>query len=89
MADRYRLKDGRVFNRAFVVNVTEHCNLRCRSCAHLSPVLPKHFVDPGSLCSDLTALSKSYRVNVLKILGGEPLLHPDLPEVLLAARESQ
>jgi organic radical activating enzyme len=89
LGDRYRLKNGRVFNRACEINVTEHCNLRCRSCRHLSPVLPKYFVDPGSLCSDLTALSKSYRVNVLKILGGEPLLHPDLPEVLLAARESQ
>jgi organic radical activating enzyme len=89
LADRYRVKDGRVLNRAFVVNVTEHCNLRCRSCAHLSPVLPKHFVDPGALCSDLTALSQSYHVSVLKILGGEPLLHPDLPDVLLAARGSQ
>jgi organic radical activating enzyme len=89
LGDRYRLKDGRVLNRACVINVVEHCNLRCRACAHLSPVLPKHFVDPGALCSDLTALSKSYRVNVLKILGGEPLLHPDLPDILLAARTSQ
>jgi hypothetical protein len=52
-------------------------------------VLPKHFVDPGALCSDLTVLAKSYHVNVLKILGGEPLLHPDLLDILLAARASQ
>jgi organic radical activating enzyme len=89
LGDRYRLKDGRVLNRACEVNVVEHCNLRCRSCAHLSPVLPKYFIDPGALCSDLTALSRSYHVNVLKILGGEPLLHPDLLDVLLAARKSQ
>jgi len=89
VGDRYRLKDGRVLNRACVINVVEHCNLRCRSCAHLSPVLPKHFVDPGDLCADLTALSKSYHVGILKILGGEPLLHPDLLGILLAARQSQ
>jgi hypothetical protein len=52
-------------------------------------VLPKHFVDPGALCSDLTALARSYHANVLKILGGEPLLHPGLLEIMMAARESQ
>jgi organic radical activating enzyme len=89
LGDRYRFKDGRVLNRICEVNVVEHCNLRCRTCAHLSPVLPKHFVDPDALCSDLTALARSYHAHVLKILGGEPLLHPNLLEVMLAARESQ
>jgi organic radical activating enzyme len=88
LRDRYRLKDGRVFNRTCVVNIVEHCNLRCRSCSHLSPVLPRHFVDPAALCSDLSALAGSYRANILKILGGEPLLHPDLLEVITAARRS-
>lgn len=89
MGDKYRLKDGRILTRTCEVNVTEHCNLRCRSCTHLSPVLPKHFVDPGALNSDLTALAGSYHATVLKILGGEPLLHPNLLDVITAARESQ
>jgi organic radical activating enzyme len=89
LGDRYRLKDGRVLNRTCEVNIVEHCNLKCRSCTHLSPVLPKHFVDPGALCSDLTALARSYHANVLKILGGEPLLHPNLLDIIMAARESQ
>jgi organic radical activating enzyme len=89
VGDRYRLKDGRILNRTCEVNIVEHCNLRCRSCTHLSPVLPKHFVDPGALSSDLTTLARSYRANVLKILGGEPLLHPNLLDVIMAARESQ
>jgi len=89
LGDRYRLKDGRILNRTCEVNIVEHCNLRCRSCTHLSPVLPKHFVDPGALSSDLTTLARSYHANVLKILGGEPLLHPNLLDVIMAARESQ
>jgi organic radical activating enzyme len=89
LGDRYRLKDGRILNRTCEVNIVEHCNLRCRSCTHLSPVLPKHFVDPGALSSDLTALGRSYHATVLKILGGEPLLHPNLLDVIMAARESQ
>jgi organic radical activating enzyme len=88
LGDRYRLKGGRVFNRACEVNIVEHCNLRCRSCAHLSPALSKHFVDPGALSSDLTALAGSYHVKVLRLLGGEPLLHPDLLDIMAAARES-
>jgi organic radical activating enzyme len=88
LGDRYRLKGGRVFNRACEVNIVEHCNLRCRSCAHLSPALPRHFVDLGALSSDLTALARSYRAKVLRLLGGEPLLHPDLLEIMTAARES-
>jgi GTP 3',8-cyclase len=52
-------------------------------------VLPKYFVEPGGLLSDLTALAKGYHVKVLKLLGGEPLLHPSLVDVILAARESQ
>jgi hypothetical protein len=55
----------------------------------LSPALPKHFVDPGDLSSDLTTLARSYHSNVLKILGGEPLLHPDLLGVMTAARDSR
>jgi organic radical activating enzyme len=89
LSDRYRLKDGRVLNRTCEVNIVEHCNLRCRSCTHLSPVLPKYFVDPDALRLELTALARSYHANVLKILGGEPLLHPNLVDVMMAARESQ
>ena len=89
LGDRYRIKEGRILNRTCEINIVEHCNLRCRACTHLSPVLPKHFVDPGALCADLTALARSYHADVLKILGGEPLLHPNLPDVMRAARESQ
>src|SRR5262249_58572664 len=69
-------------------HIAEHCNLRCRSCAHLSPALPKHFVDPDALASDLTALARSYQVTVLRLLGGEPLLHPNLLDIMMAVRES-
>jgi GTP 3',8-cyclase len=89
LGDRYRLKGGRILNHSCEVNVVDHCNLRCRSCAHLSPVLPKYFVEPNGLLSDLAALAKSYHVKVLKLLGGEPLLHPSLVDVIVAARESQ
>jgi organic radical activating enzyme len=88
LGDRYRVRGGRIFNRLCEVNVVDHCNLRCRACAHLSPVLPKHFVDVDALSSDLTTLSRSYHAQVLRILGGEPLLHPDLVDIVAVARRS-
>jgi hypothetical protein len=54
----------------------------------MSPVLPKHFVDPGALSSDLTALARSYHAKTLRLLGGEPLMHPNIVDVMMAARES-
>ena len=89
MSDRYRIKNGRILNRSCEINVVDHCNLRCRSCTHLSPVLPKRSIDPDALCRDLTAMATSYYVKVLKLLGGEPLLHPSIVDVIAAARQAQ
>lgn len=87
--DRYRVVDGRILNRRCEINVAEHCNLSCRACSHLSPVNPKTFVDPDVVARDLTALSRSYHAKVVRLLGGEPLLHPDLLAVIHAARRSR
>lgn len=86
--DRYRIIDGRIVNRRCEVNVAEHCNLSCRACSHLSPVNPKSFVDPDTVARDLTALARSYHAKFVRLLGGEPLLHPDLAAVIEAVRRS-
>jgi organic radical activating enzyme len=86
--DRYRVVDGRILNRRCEINVAEHCNLSCRGCSHLSPVNSKSFVDPHVVARDLNALSRSYHAKVVRLLGGEPLLHPDLPAVIDVVRRS-
>lgn len=70
------------------LNVVYHCNLSCRACSHLSPTFAKYFVDPKKVLDDLSILGKYYKANYLKIMGGEPLLHPDLIEVIDAVRSS-
>lgn len=75
-------------NEACEINVAEHCNLRCRGCSHMSPVLPKAFVTPDDVYRDLRMLAPHYQVEHVRLLGGEPLLHPDLPAVVSAVRES-
>lgn len=67
-------------------NIVEHCNLRCSHCDHAAPLFDKTFIDPNEFHRDLTALVGVMRVGELKILGGEPLLHPRLLDFLEIGR---
>ncbi len=70
------------------ISVAHHCNLACRACSHLSPILPKQFVDLDVLRADLTTLATVYHAEEARLLGGEPLLHPDLEAVIAVVRAS-
>jgi len=83
------LRDGKVFNpEGLEINATLHCNMRCTSCSHLSPMFRRESVDPAELAAQLSLLSRTYHASFVKILGGEPLLHPDLLGVIAAIRDS-
>lgn len=73
---------------ALEINAVEHCNLSCSGCSHLSPLMPRRVVDPDDVARDLAALAGCYRAGTVKVVGGEPLLHPDLPALLRAIRAS-
>jgi hypothetical protein len=82
-------QDGLIHSEAIEINAVQGCNLSCRACSHTSPVLsPRAVVDPESVRRDLTLLARSYRCEHVRILGGEPLLHPDLPGLVAAIRAS-
>lgn len=69
--------------------VADHCNLSCRSCNHASPVMEKWFAKPETIFKDYSILAKYYRPRFVKVLGGEPLLHKNLIEILNAIRVSK
>jgi len=69
-------------------NVVEHCNLRCRGCDHGSPLLEKRFVAVEDFARDLQALARVLHVKELRLVGGEPLMHPRLLDFLRVGRES-
>ncbi len=70
------------------VIVADHCNLACRQCNHGSPGVPKWLADPAEVGRDLAILAKVYRPRMIKMIGGEPLLHPDLAGLVAAIRAS-
>ena len=67
-------------------NLTEHCNLSCYLCDHASPLLPKKFAVVEEFVRDLEALSQVFHSTQLRIVGGEPTLHPELLRFLSEAR---
>jgi hypothetical protein len=78
--------DDRVRVEAFELHAAEHCNLRCANCCNLSPLVPRRFLTVAEVESICATLAPSLHADVVKIMGGEPLLHPELPAILRALR---
>jgi len=70
------------------VHVTEHCNLNCKGCNHFSSIAEEGFLEPAQFEKDLARLAElSKNYFSIKILGGEPLLHPQITDFFDIARK--
>lgn len=81
-------QNSKLFAPRCEINVVSHCNMACRSCSHLSPVTPKSFIQVSSVERDVDILTKYYHVKHVLLLGGEPLLHPELSDIAHVIRAS-
>ena len=72
----------------FVLNILDHCNLRCKGCDHFAAIAEKRFVSLDDIKKDLAQMSKILDGDVARIgvMGGEPLLHLQLKEILIYTR---
>lgn len=70
------------------VIVTEHCNIACRQCNHASPIMPKWNASVAKLEKTFGILSGNYRCERLRLIGGEPMLHRDIVEIMDIAKKS-
>lgn len=68
------------------VNIVDHCNLNCSGCTHFSTIAPKNFIDINGFRNDIKEISNKINLQRFRILGGEPLLHPD---IILFLQESR
>ena len=73
---------------ALEVHAVQHCNLRCLGCAQLSPLLPRGYESPDTLEMALRNLALHLVCEKLQILGGEPLLHPQIVDILSVSARS-
>jgi len=75
------------------LQLVDHCNLNCAFCTHYSPIAPKNFkniiefeqeiISIKKLLDNRTVQSKF----ILALMGGEPLLHPNIEEICKIARK--
>lgn len=73
----------------FQTHLVEHCNLKCRGCYHFSPLAKEKYLDLEEYKSDLQRLSELFhgRAEEILLLGGEPLLHPQINSFLEISRK--
>ena len=64
------------------LNCVTHCNFRCTSCSHASPLAPPWSMPLEMIEHDLTVLKSVLHPRSINIVGGEPTLHKEIVEVL-------
>lgn len=85
--DRHVTKRPPVLHR-LVVHLTDHCNLNCAGCTHFSNISPKYFADTAEFARDMQRLSTLFSsITEIYLLGGEPLLHPEVGRFVTITRE--
>lgn len=76
-----------IFRGYLETDIIDNCNLRCRHCSHHSPYMDKGVYNLNQFENDVRNLSKVLHVEKFRILGGEPLLNPNLKKYLEIARK--
>ncbi len=75
--------------RSFAYHLADHCNLQCQNCDHFSPVAEKKLASIESYEKDIKRLSElcNKKLEIIKLMGGEPLLHPDIIKFMQISRQ--
>jgi organic radical activating enzyme len=77
--------EGLVRIRKLELYLTKGCNLNCHYCSHFNPY--RHGIVPTEMLIDtMETWSKKVKPKKFGLLGGEPLLHPEVNLILKKAR---
>ena len=73
----------------FEVDITGHCNLNCKCCSQFSCLCKSEYIDLREMRRDFERMGKLFggECERIYLIGGEPLLHPDISECMQIARE--
>lgn len=73
------------------IDLVEHCNLKCKYCSHFSNIAEKSFYDVKKYEEDMEILANTMtggKLSKLQLLGGEPLLHPQINKLIEISRKN-
>lgn len=73
----------------FEINIVRHCNLNCKCCNHFSPLAKERYEDPKEYDGHLERLAELFdgKIKQILLIGGEPLLHPNITEFFRIVRK--
>lgn len=68
-------------------NLTDHCNLNCKGCTHFCAIANQNYLAIDSFYRDIKRLADIFTtIAKIRILGGEPLLHPLITDIVNLTR---
>lgn len=68
-------------------HIVDHCNLNCKACSHYCNVTKPNFINIDHFNRDMAELSKKFDIKQIRLMGGEPLLAPNINEFLMSTRK--
>ncbi len=69
-------------------NIADGCNLSCKGCLHFSNLYERdEFPDAEELLNSIAEIQKHCEIFQFRVLGGEPLLNPNLEGFLIRLRQ--
>lgn len=78
----------KIFLPMMEVQIVDNCNLKCNKCSHFSHLIKDEImVDVNDFEKDLVQFCRYFNVRHIKLLGGEPLLHPEINKIIEITRK--
>lgn len=74
----HKIRNRRPVLKYLETHIVDHCNLNCKACSHYSPLAQEYFEYVDKFKKNINELSKKLRFKSIRLLGGEPLLHPEI-----------
>lgn len=72
---------------SFKYHTVDGCNLNCIGCSTFSPLVDNSFVDISFFEKDIKRMSELGDIEMMELIGGEVLLHPNIMELLEVSRK--
>lgn len=89
MQKTFRIENDKLTLQSLQVPMVNHCINHCVACASFSPISPKGFLDKDIIRRDILDMKEVFDIDIFYLFGGEPLLHPDLIEIMDIVKESK
>lgn len=79
------MSKSKISTQGLEINIVYGCNLKCEYCTHLGKYL-QGVVSVEEIIAWYVAWHQKIKPRLFTVLGGEPLLHPDLADILYATK---